>query len=156
MFFDIYNELCQISGETPYGLGPKIGISKGTISNWQNGGIPRKDIQPSEIQAFINSIAKQGYKRTTVQRPLDVLRMIFDYGVVNTQAIKENPTRAVKLAQGLKQRHRELADAKDIEIIKASTHKSFGLFPFLLLYTGCRRGEALALTQEDIDFDWVS
>ena len=30
---------------------------------------------------------------------------------------------------------------------------SFGIFAYFLLYTGCRRGEALALRYEDIDYE---
>ena len=36
-------------------------------------------------------------------------------------------------------------------MIKNSLDKTFGLFAYLIYYTGCRRGEALALRYEDID-----
>lgn len=38
-----------------------------------------------------------------------------------------------------------------ISIIKNPVDKYFGLFAYLLLYTGCRKGEALALQYRDID-----
>ena len=48
---------------------------------------------------------------------------------------------------------RELPPDNEIEKVKQSVDATFGLFPYLILYTGCRRGEALALTYEDIDFN---
>ena len=41
--------------------------------------------------------------------------------------------------------------AEQIELIKKGAGLPFGLFAFLVYYTGCRRGEALALTGADID-----
>ncbi|MBQ4226263.1 MAG: hypothetical protein II664_08120, partial [Oscillospiraceae bacterium] len=43
-----------------------------------------------------------------------------------------------------------------IEIIKKSVGVEFGLFPFLLIYTGCRKNEALALTDKDFTEDSIS
>ena len=40
---------------------------------------------------------------------------------------------------------------EEIEIVKANINKPFGLFYFFVLYTGCRRGEALAIQFKDID-----
>lgn len=115
------------------------------------GSMRLKDIEPSQIQAFINSIAKQGYKRTTVQRPLDVLRMIFDYAInLPGSAIVHNPCSSVRVPKGLEQEHRDLAWADDIERIKNSVDMPFGLFAYMLLYTGLRKAEALAITDKDI------
>ena len=113
---------------------------------------PAKDIQPSDIQAFINSLAKQGYKRSTVQRPLNILSMLYDWLITQPGAlVKNNPCGAVRLPNGLKQERRELAAENDIQRIKDNVCADFGLFAFLLLYTGLRKGEALALRYEDIN-----
>jgi integrase len=41
----------------------------------------------------------------------------------------------------------------EIEVVKNSTAADFGMFAYFILYTGLRRGEALALRYEDIDFN---
>lgn len=116
------------------------------------GGMPIADLQPGQIQALVNSIAAQGYKRTTVQRPLDVLRMICDYAIVQGVITGGNPCDAVRLPQGLRQGCRELPPDEIIAKIQAGVMLPFGLFAYLLLYTGLRKGEALALEYSDFDF----
>lgn len=115
------------------------------------GNVPITEIEPAQIQAFIKSIAKQGYKRSTVQRPLDVMRMIFDFAItLPNSKITFNPCSSVKIPSGLDQDNRELADSKDIDIIRNSVDLDFGLFAYFLLYTGMRKAEALAIMDSDI------
>lgn len=109
-----------------------------------------KEITPAQIQAFINSIAAQGYKRTTVQRPLDVLRMVFDFLIVQENSeIRFNPCYGVRLPQGLKQENRDLMSREEAAIVRASVNEPFGLFAYLIMFSGLRDGEALALTRDD-------
>lgn len=107
-------------------------------------------ITPAMVQAFVKDLAARGYKRTTVQRPLDILRMVFDWQITQPGSpVRSNPCTAVKLPSGLEQQRRDLAAAEDVERVKAGRDLPFGLFAYLLLYTGLREGEALALTDED-------
>ena len=115
-----------------------------------------KNITPALVQSFIDSIAAQGYKRTTIQRPLDVLRMIYDYFIVHPNSnIKYNPCSSVRLPAGLKQESRDLASREDIEIVKRSVNLSFGLFAYFIMFSGLRDGEALAIRREDITEDHI-
>ena len=109
-------------------------------------------VTPVQIQAFINGIAAKGFKRTTVQRPLDILRMLYDF-LITTEGsgVKENPTAGVRMPRGLKQESRDLAPAEAIEIIKANVSHPFGLYPFAQMYSGLRNQELLALKDTDID-----
>ena len=85
-----------------------------------------------------------------VQVYLDMLRMIWDYSIVQGWTTF-NPCGAVKLPSGLPKGRRAIPDDDQIEKVKAGVFLEFGLFPYMLLYTGMRRGELLALRWEDID-----
>lgn len=123
----------------------------------QFGDFAIKDITPAQIQAFVNLLASQGYKRTTVQRPLDILRMMYDYYITQPMSnVVVNPCSGVRLPSGLTQEMRELADEEKIQVIKDNVSHPFGLFPFFMMYSGLRDGEILAITDKDIKDGYIS
>lgn len=109
-----------------------------------------KEITPLDIENYIKRFAAKGYAKQTIKLRLIVLRQIFDYAVIH-YGLKINPTQAVTVPKKAKTSKRKMPEEKIIDIIKQSYRKPFGLFAYLLLYTGCRREEALALRYEDID-----
>lgn len=109
-----------------------------------------ESIGADEIDAYIRLQAGRGYARRTVQLHLDMLNMIFNYAIVNRLAAV-NPCVAVKLPGGLPKTKREIPTDDQLQKVKEGVSLEFGLFPFMLLYTGLRRGELLALRWEDID-----
>ena len=110
-----------------------------------------KEITSMDIQRFINELGKKGYAKHTISLRKIVASLIFDYAILK-DLVKTNPVTVVKIPKNAVVNKRELPDDKDIEKVKQSVGATFGLFAYLILYTGCRRGEALALTYEDIDF----
>lgn len=120
------------------------------------GDVPVDELTPPQIQAFVKAQKTRGYKLSSVQRPLDMLRMIYD-DLITTEGsgIKYNPTNGVRLPGGLKQENRDLAPREAIEIVKNSLSHPFGLFAYFMLYTGCRDGEALAIRDVDIGEDKI-
>lgn len=111
-----------------------------------------KNITPFELQRFINQLGKKGYAKHTIAMRKIVASQIFDYAIIKGY-ITINPITSVKIPKNAPKKPRELPDDKDIEKVKQSVDIPFGLFAYFVLYTGCRRGEALALTYEDIDFE---
>ena len=111
-----------------------------------------KEITSLDIQRFINELGKKGYAKHTIALRKIVASLIFDYAILK-DLIKTNPVTVVKIPKNAVVNKRQLPDDKDIEKVKQSVDATFGLFAYLILYTGCRRGEALALTYEDIDFE---
>lgn len=108
-------------------------------------------IEPSDVQRFINTIASDGYAYKTVRAALQVLSLIMDYAIMQGH-IDKNPCSFATIPKGLKRETRELPSEEEIEKVKNSVDCHFGLFAYALLFTGLRRGELLALTDRDIDF----
>lgn len=107
-------------------------------------------ITAQEIQAYLSVLGKQGYSRRTVQMHRDILNMIFSEAIVSG-VLSANPCTSVSMPRNLSVTKRCIPSDEAIEAVKSSTDKPFGLFAAVCLYSGLRRGEALALEYKDID-----
>ncbi|MCQ2316373.1 MAG: site-specific integrase [Bacteroidales bacterium] len=116
------------------------------------GDLAPRQITPQMVQSLINDMGKKGFAKRTVQARYDCLDMIFDYAILKG-AVSENPCAAVRLPSTLTTKKRELPERSDVEAVKAGVDKDFGLFAYLIMYSGLRRGEALALQWGDIDME---
>lgn len=106
-------------------------------------------ITARDIDTYIRDFSVTRARKTVVTQ-LQVIRQILRKAEVDG-AIQYNPAQAVKPPRNLPQTRREAPTKEEIKLIKESVNLPFGLFAFLIYHTGCRRGEALALTGKDID-----
>lgn len=140
-------------------------ITEETIVNYSSpirrlkeafGETPLKNLQASEIQALISKMVSQRFSHSAVNTTLMIMSMTFDHFIVQPgNQITFNPCSACRIPSSLKAKKRDLPSRDVIEKIKSNIDHPFGLFPFLLIYTGCRKGEALALTDKDIFEDHI-
>lgn len=109
-----------------------------------------RSITTKEIQQYIQKFSQSAMKpaRKTVANQLMVIGLIFKYGVLEGEC-DYNVAQGVVLPKGLTASKRSAASQTDEEIIKANP--KLWLFPYFILYTGLRKGEALALKGSDID-----
>lgn len=111
-----------------------------------------RQIKPANINHFMNDFVRETHAaQKTAKTQLIIFNQIFKYAVANGYA-DANVARDLEIPKGLKKTERLEPTAEDIKRIKDSVHCTFGLFAYMALYTGCRRGELLALTWED--FNW--
>lgn len=106
-------------------------------------------ITAKEIEKYVNRFAKTHAKKTVITQR-QIIRQILNKAQ-REGYIAYNPADAVLLPKNLPQKKRHAPSSDQIAKIKAGVSDEFGLFAFLIYYTGCRRGEALALRYEDID-----
>lgn len=115
-------------------------------------GIKLSDITPMDVTALLRYMADQGYSLQTVKIQKLVISLVFDFAQ-SRGLIKYNPAEHAELPPKLPKKQREIPDDDIIDKVMKSYDAPFGMFPFFLLLTGCRRGEALALRWSDINFE---
>lgn len=111
---------------------------------------PIKTIRPQDIKAFIHDFSRGGRAKKTVTTQLLVTRMIFSYAVESGD-IDFSPCDHVSVPKNLSKTRRDAASPEDEARVKAAPE--VWLLPYLILYTGLRKGEALALTYDDVDLE---
>ena len=108
-----------------------------------------KAITAKDIKAHLNELILEDYSRKIISRYLSIYAQIFAYaterGWVDINTAK-NVTMPRTAKKGLR---REPATSGEEQAIKDNV--DVWLFPYFVLMTGCRKGEALAIQFKDID-----
>ena len=109
-----------------------------------------KEISPADINVYIkNCENKYAYK--TIKNRKTVLTQVFDHAIVELRIPMYNPCERIKISDKTQQTTREPLTPEQLAEVKSTRPDEF-ILAFLILYTGTRLGEALALQVKDIDF----
>lgn len=116
----------------------------------QWGKLPTVSISAEMINTDLLRAKARGYSRTIVNSRKVIISGILNNALANGD-IPFNPAMSVRLPKGLKKGKRSAPDDSVIKTVCNSIDRPFGFFAFLLLCTGMRKSEALALRKSDVD-----
>lgn len=109
-----------------------------------------EEIKPKDVQVWLRKLGET-FAQKTVANHKSIVSQIFDYAILNFDAESYNPCDRVKLPSGLKKGTRQPLSYEELQAVLSTTEDEFQL-GFLILFTGCRLGEANALQMSDVDF----
>ena len=126
------------------------------------GHIRMDKINPRQIQAFVNTLSKDGSNEhtggalapKTIQHYLSFISDVFSYAV-KMEVVSNNPCTRVtipKVVQKEKQIYTINEVAKLLELLNNEPLK-YRVFFNIAVYSGFRRGEILGLEWKDVDFE---
>lgn len=110
---------------------------------------PVKDIQGIDIIQDLQRAKAQGYSRTIVNTRRVIYNSILNYSVAHGW-IPYNVAVGISLPKGLPSSKRLAPTDEQIKTVIQNWRVPFGMFAFLCLCTGLRKGEALALLKSDV------
>lgn len=126
------------------------------------GHIRMDKITPRQIQAFVNSLSKDGAnERTgkplapkTIRHNLSFISDVFSYAV-RMNLVSDNPCRKATIPKGEVKEKPIYSQEEIAQLLTAINGEptKYRAFSFLIAYSGFRRSEMLGLEWKDIDFE---
>jgi len=109
-----------------------------------------EDISISMIDNILCDLVSKDFSYSLVSKVKIAYCSTVKYAIRKGVLINDY-TRIIQVPKSAKKGERTQITDNDIKVIKNSTNDEFGLYPFMMLCTGMRRGEILALQWKDID-----
>jgi len=107
------------------------------------------DLKPSHVEAFTVRLREKGYSDSTIRQTYTVLRAVLDTAV-RDGLLGNNPAAKVPRPGVARTEARYLTPAQVADLLTAAEGSRYAPLLRLLLSTGLRRGEALALRASDL------
>ena len=112
-----------------------------------------KDIKPIHIRKWQTDLLKMGYSKTYLKTIYNQLTAIFNYAI-RFHNLDKNPCHIAGSIGKKDADEMQILSLQEFnKMIDCVTDKENKFFYIILFWTGMRKGELLALTYEDVDFE---
>ena len=109
------------------------------------------EITSRDVLTYLQRFAAQGYSQKVIANRKMVLKGIFDYAFISGD-VDRNPCADLPIVKGSPRKPRQPATEQDIKLIEQHKNDSdIARMFYFMLYTGLRRGEAVALQYKHIN-----
>lgn len=132
-----------------------VKVYKPSVTDLVNrfGNVPISSITAKEITQYFNELMLKGYAAKTIQRRRSAFNMIMKCAV-GAGLIGANPVPELNARKRTKKEDRRALTKEERQIIIQNKNTDYwGFWAYFVMVTGCRRGEAFALTYKDIDYN---
>jgi integrase len=109
-------------------------------------------VRPSHVEGWVVELRRKGLAESTIRSAYTILRAVLDIAV-RDGAIATNPAASVRRPRVTNKEALHLSPAQVADLLRAAASSRYAPLFELLVHTGLRRGEALALQWTDIDLD---
>jgi integrase len=107
-------------------------------------------VRPSHVEGWVVELRRKGLADSTVRSAYTILRAVLD-AAVRDGALASNPAAIVRRPRVTATEAPHLTPAQIADLLRAAEDTRYAPLFALLVHTGLRRGEALALRWSDVD-----
>lgn len=109
------------------------------------------DVRAKDVMQYVQELADQGMASSSIHNVITAIRNIYNFAAVEYDDMQiGNPAVTVLVPVNAKPAKKVPPPSKeDLQNVVNGVGLQFGLFAYLMLYSGLRRSEALALKWED-------
>ncbi|MGB3763727.1 MAG: site-specific integrase [Ornithinimicrobium sp.] len=125
-------------------------LTRTHVINSEMGRLPLNRVRPSSVERFLTHLRAKGLAESSVRQIYTVTRAIGD-AAVRDGLLADNPLAAIKRPRVSSVESHFLTPSQVQQLISAASGSRYAPMFALLVNTGLRRGEALALRWTDID-----
>jgi integrase len=128
------------------------GMARTHIFGSSVGGVTLDRMRPSHVEGWAVELRRKGLADSTICSAYTVLRAVLDTAV-RDGALASNPAAVVPPPEVTAREAPHLTPAQVAELLRAAEGTRYAPLFALLVHTGLRRGEALALQWSDVDVE---